>query len=309
MLLGVKSDHEDLVARTTSGQDLSAVSLLVHVAFFGGSAVPQYFLKVTNEGTAPVRLDAVWFDTTPQVVVDNPHRPLPAVLHPGELFETWQAAHGVPAVPSPGHVARARLSDGTVVRSRPNTAVLPAGIVGGGGRPLTDLVGPVAAVNHDGGRLLDKERDVFISHASEDKDAVVRPLAHALRAKGLRVWYDEFELRIGDSLRRKIDEGIAHSRFGVVVLSPSFLTKGWTTYELDGLITRGNAAGGGQVVLPVLHGLTIGDLLRHSPSLADRVARDTAVTPVDVIADEIFEVVSRATVPRDRSPHVSDRSE
>ncbi len=45
------------------------------------------------------------------------------------------------------------------------------------------------------------EYDVFISHASEDKDAIVRPLATALRAGELRVWYDEFELRIGDSLR------------------------------------------------------------------------------------------------------------
>ncbi|MCK9385933.1 MAG: DUF1883 domain-containing protein [Nevskia sp.] len=77
--------------------------------------------------------------------------------------------------------------------------------------------------------------DVFISHASEDKEEIVRPLAQALRSEGLRVWYDEFELRIGDSLRRKIDKGLASSRFGLVVLSPSFIAKGWTNYELDGL--------------------------------------------------------------------------
>ena len=56
------------------------------------------------------------------------------------------------------------------------------------------------------------EYDVFISHASEDKDDVVRPLAAELAAAGLSVWYDEYELRVGDSLRRKIDKGIAHSR-------------------------------------------------------------------------------------------------
>ena len=71
-----------------------------------------------------------------------------------------------------------------------------------------------------------REYDVFISHATEDKDSVVRPLAHALRDGGLSVWYDEFELRIGDSLRRKIDTGLAKSRFGVVVLSRSFFGKG-----------------------------------------------------------------------------------
>lgn len=76
----------------------------------------------------------------------------------------------------------------------------------------------------------EREYDVFISHASEDKDAVVRPLAHALQKAGLSVWFDEFELQIGDSLRRKIDTGLARSRFGVVVLSQAFLGKGWPNY-------------------------------------------------------------------------------
>ena len=58
-----------------------------------------------------------------------------------------------------------------------------------------------------------KEYDVFISHASEDKDSVVRPLALALKEKGVNVWYDEFELKIGDSLRRKIDQGLSKSRY------------------------------------------------------------------------------------------------
>ena len=64
--------------------------------------------------------------------------------------------------------------------------------------------------------------DVFISHATEDKDDIVRPLAEALINQNLRVWYDEFELRLGDSLRRKIDVGLTQSRFGIVVLSHAF---------------------------------------------------------------------------------------
>ena len=72
--------------------------------------------------------------------------------------------------------------------------------------------------------------DVFISHASEDKEEVVRPLAQALRDHGLEVWFDEFELRIGSSLRRTIDRGLAGSRFGVVVFSKDFFGKGWTNY-------------------------------------------------------------------------------
>ena len=91
--------------------------------------------------------------------------------------------------------------------------------------------------------------DVFISHTSEDKVEVVRPLATALREAGLSVWYDEFELRIGDSLRRKIDKGLANSRFGVVVFSRAFFGRGWPEYELDGLVTR--TVSGEQILLPI----------------------------------------------------------
>ncbi len=70
-----------------------------------------------------------------------------------------------------------------------------------------------------------RKYDVFISHASEDKDDIVRPLANSLKDKNLKVWYDEFELKIGDSLRQKIDRGLANSRFGIVVLSKNFIKK------------------------------------------------------------------------------------
>jgi hypothetical protein len=134
-----------------------------------------------------------------------------------------------------------------------------------------------------------REYDVFISHGGEDKDAVVWPLAHALTRGGLKVWYDEFELRIGDSLRRKIDTGLAKSRFGVVVLSRSFFRKGWTNYELDGLVTR--AVSGDQVLLPVWHEITKQELINYSPSLADKVARSTGTHTIDEIAAEIIDVI------------------
>ncbi len=133
--------------------------------------------------------------------------------------------------------------------------------------------------------------DVFISHASEDKEHVVRPLAHALKEGGLRVWYDEFELQIGDSLRRKIDTGLAKSRFGIVVLSRSFFNKGWTNYELDGLVTR--SVSGEQVLLPIWHDITKQELVDYSPSLADKVARSTGTHTAKEIAGEIIEVIRR----------------
>lgn len=131
--------------------------------------------------------------------------------------------------------------------------------------------------------------DVFISHASEDKDEIVRALAHALRERELSVWYDEFSLRLGDSLRQKIDKGLASSRFGVVVLSQAFFGKGWTNYELDGLVTR--AVSGEQILLPIWHGVTKQEVMDYSASLADKVARSTATHTVEEIADEIAEVI------------------
>ena len=143
--------------------------------------------------------------------------------------------------------------------------------------------------NEDGVAI---EYDVFISHASEDKDTVVRPLANALLQRGLKVWYDEFELRIGDSLRRKIDKGLANSRFGIVVLSRSFIRKGWTNYELDGIISK--AVSGEQVMLPIWHEITKKEIVDYSPSLADKVARNTSSYTIEEIADEITEMIKSA---------------
>lgn len=131
--------------------------------------------------------------------------------------------------------------------------------------------------------------DVFISHAAEDKEGVVRPLANNLVLQGLEVWYDEFELRIGDNLRRKIDFGLARSRFGVVVISPSFFVKNWPQYELDGLVTREMT--GKQIILPLWHKISKQEVIQHSPSLADRVARSTSDFTVEEIACEIADVV------------------
>lgn len=131
--------------------------------------------------------------------------------------------------------------------------------------------------------------DVFISHASEDKDDIVRPLANALISKGLNVWYDEFTLRIGDSLRQKIDKGLAGSRVGLVVLSPSFIAKGWTNYELDGIVTR--VLSGEQILLPIWHNITKQQVIDYSASLADKVARSTATHTVNEIASEIYELL------------------
>jgi hypothetical protein len=113
--------------------------------------------------------------------------------------------------------------------------------------------------------------DLFLSHASEDKAAIARPLFKALKRAGLRVWFDEAELTMGDSLRRKIDEGLARCRFGVVILSRKFFAKDWPQRELDGLVAR-ESASRRKAILPVWHKLTKAQVAEYSPTLADRLA-------------------------------------
>jgi hypothetical protein len=124
------------------------------------------------------------------------------------------------------------------------------------------------------------EYDFFISHASEDKNDLVRPLVDALTSRGLKIWYDELSLEIGDSLRRKIDQGLSQSRFGIVVLSSGFFSKEWPQYELDALVNK--SISGEKVILPIWHGVDHGEVSKYSHNLADKVALSTS--SLDVVA-------------------------
>jgi hypothetical protein len=131
--------------------------------------------------------------------------------------------------------------------------------------------------------------DAFICHTSEDKDAVVRPLAARLVEQHVSVWYDEFVLRPGDSLRRSIDHGLAHSTWGIVVLSQAFFAKQWPQWELDGLVSRQNASGEA-VILPIWHGVSRDDVLAYSPPLADKFAANTA-DGLHAVVEQLLAVV------------------
>lgn len=111
---------------------------------------------------------------------------------------------------------------------------------------------------------------LFVSHASEDKNDFVRPLAHALKASGLQIWYDEFSLQPGDSLRRSIDKGLSECDAGILILSPAFFQKEWPQRELDALFSL-ELSGRAQII-PIWHKLQATDVARISPLLADRFA-------------------------------------
>lgn len=131
----------------------------------------------------------------------------------------------------------------------------------------------------------EKQYDFFISHASEDKNDIVRYLADALVKKDIKVWYDEFELKIGDSLRKSIDKGLVNSKYGIVILSPNFIKKNWTEYELNGMVAR--EMNGHKVILPIWHKITKDEVMRYSPTLADKMALNTATYTIDDIVSQL----------------------
>jgi hypothetical protein len=127
--------------------------------------------------------------------------------------------------------------------------------------------------------------DLFISHAFEDKTYADK-LYEALRSRGVAVWYDKPILTMGDSLRQKIDEGLAASRFGVVVFSDAFFSKHkrWSQAELNALVGL-QMADGRKRILPIWHGIDRAGVARYSPMLADLLASESRLGIERNVAD------------------------
>lgn len=148
---------------------------------------------------------------------------------------------------------------------------------------------PISSASGGNNKARSFDYDAFICHASEDKKEVAEPLATLLMNKGIKVWYDAFKLRVGDSLRRKIDEGLARSRYGIVILSPSFFRKNWPQVELDGLAAREDSEGH-KVILPIWHRVDRDDVLKYSPPLAGRLASKTT-EGLESVLNELLDVI------------------
>jgi len=131
--------------------------------------------------------------------------------------------------------------------------------------------------------VLTWQQDAFISYASEDK-AFVRQLAERLRQHDIRVWVDETELTVGDSLRGKIDEGLKSCEYGIVVLSESFFSKPWPQSEVDALIDLQNARNR-KVILPVWLDIDVEAVRSRSPLLASRLGARSSEGMDKVVSD------------------------
>lgn len=143
--------------------------------------------------------------------------------------------------------------------------------------------------------------DVFVSHASEDKARFVDSFVAALEARGLRVWYDSNEIQLGDDFRRRMDDGLARSRFGVVILSPNFF-KYWPEAELSALFNQERVFDQTRI-LPIRLDIDHASMTRRSALLAARAALGWE-EGADKLAVQIHDHVRKAAVsPRTaRSP-------
>lgn len=131
--------------------------------------------------------------------------------------------------------------------------------------------------------------DVFISHAGEDKDSVARPLATELQDRGFDVCFDEFELQIGDQLRKSIDDGLRNSDYGILILSEAFFGKKWPEDELEGLMSLEDDDE--KIILPLWYGVGEQEVTQYSPTLSGRVAGVIDENNVDRIAESLSSVL------------------
>jgi hypothetical protein len=132
--------------------------------------------------------------------------------------------------------------------------------------------------------------DVFLSHANEDKEDIARPLKEALESRGITVWFDEIRIKVGQSIRQKIEEGIAQCRFGIVIISPNFFKKQWTQAELDALFSK-KMDSGEDLVLPIWHHISKDEVSQQSPLLAGILALNSATMTVEEMAEALADVI------------------
>lgn len=132
-------------------------------------------------------------------------------------------------------------------------------------------------------------RDVFLCHAWDDRKGAAKELHDLLEAAGVKVWFSEKDLDLGVPMMRAIDRGLANSRIGLVLVTPSLLERlpkeGVADKELSALLA-------GNQLVPIVHNTTYADLRNVSPLLASRSGLDTGEDTMSVVAAKIAELVA-----------------
>lgn len=123
-------------------------------------------------------------------------------------------------------------------------------------------------------KVLNKQYDVFISHANKDKSDYVDLLYMALKRLGINIFYDTEVLSWGDNWKKVILDGTATSEFAIIVISENFFGREWTEKELHEFLERQNSCGQ-KIVLPLLHNISVEQLTEKYPTLGDIQTIDT----------------------------------
>lgn len=132
--------------------------------------------------------------------------------------------------------------------------------------------------------------DFFISHASEDKETFVRDLANNLLINGALVFYDEYSIKLGDSLSDSINKGIAVADHAIIILSKYFFEKSWTNAELQALFNK--SVGKGFKLLIIYHGVEHREVAEKYPLLADIKGIDSS-EGVEKITGQLFNAIGK----------------
>lgn len=112
----------------------------------------------------------------------------------------------------------------------------------------------------------------FISHDSRDKELIAKPIVQGLTKYGCPVWYDEYSLQVGDSLRESIEKGIKETDKCILILTPNFLKNpGWTKTEFNSVFTK-DILKNNRSILPIWHNVTKEEVYEYSSILLDTVA-------------------------------------
>ena len=136
-------------------------------------------------------------------------------------------------------------------------------------------------------------RDVFLCHAWDDRKDAARELHDLLESKGVSVWFSEKDVLLGSSLLREIDKGLAKSRVGIVLVTPSFLKRvkgeGISEIELSALLSR-------DLLVPIVHQTTFDELRIVSPLLGSRSGLSTIEDTMADVAAKLSELVTPETI-------------
>ncbi|MDF0682202.1 MAG: toll/interleukin-1 receptor domain-containing protein [Candidatus Nitrosocosmicus sp.] len=136
-------------------------------------------------------------------------------------------------------------------------------------------------------------RDIFISHAHEDKEIVAIPLYENLTKKGLNVWIDREEFQIGKNIKEMIDQGLKYCNFGIVIISKFYMQKHWTLYEYQNLYIR-QIQEKRAIIIPIWHNVTYSDVeFSTLHFLKDVYALNSNIGP-KALSKEIFKIFSRS---------------